>query len=126
MRTSVAAGPRRARPPQAARVAVAAGAASRAAFARASRPGTSASAASAPEIAAAGAAFATLNRGVGTRAAAPPSAQLPAAAIAAWSLVHGLSRLILDGAPPKSEAETFKRAILAPPAGERSAWTTPP
>jgi hypothetical protein len=76
--------------------------------------------------AAAGAAFATLNCGVGTRAASPPSAQIPAAAIAAWSLVHGLSRLILDGAPPKSEAEMFKRAILAPPVGERSAWTTPP
>jgi AcrR family transcriptional regulator len=70
---------------------------------------------------AANAAFATLNRGVGTRAAAPPSAQILAAAIAAWSLVHGLSHLILDGVLPKSEAETFKRAILAPPTGERSA-----
>jgi len=76
--------------------------------------------------AAARAAFATLARGVGTRSDAPPSAQIPATAIAAWSLVHGLSHLILDGVLPKSEAETFKRAILAPPAGERSAWTAPP
>ena len=44
--------------------------------------------------------------------------EIPAAAIAAWSLVHGLSHLILDGVLPKSEAEAFKRAILAPPAGE--------
>ena len=67
---------------------------------------------------AANAAFATLNRGVGTRADAPAPAQIPAAAIGAWSLVHGLSHLILDGVLPKSEAETFKRAILAPPAAE--------
>ena len=71
--------------------------------------------------AAAGAAFATLARGVGAPSDAPPSAHIPAAAIAAWSLVHGLSHLILDGVLPKSEAETFKRAILAPPAGERPA-----
>jgi AcrR family transcriptional regulator len=70
---------------------------------------------------AANAAFATLARGVGARSDAPPSAEIPAAAIAAWSLVHGLSHLILDGVLPKSEAESFKRAILAPPAGERSA-----
>jgi len=74
---------------------------------------------------AANAAFATLNRGVGTLAAAPPNAQIPAAAIAAWSLVHGLSHLILDGVLPRAEAETFKRAILAPPAGERSARGQP-
>jgi AcrR family transcriptional regulator len=52
---------------------------------------------------------------------APADPQIPAAAIAAWSLVHGLSHLILDGVLPKSEVETFKRAILAPPAGERPA-----
>ena len=75
---------------------------------------------------AANAAFATLARGVGARSDAPPSAQIPAAAIAAWSLVHGLSHLILDGVLPKSEAEAFKRAILAPPVGERPASTTPP
>jgi AcrR family transcriptional regulator len=75
---------------------------------------------------AARAAFATLTRGVGARSDAPPSAQIPAAAIAAWSLVHGLSHLILDGVLPKSEAETFKRAILAPPGGEPPAWTLPP
>ena len=64
--------------------------------------------------AAAGAAFATLNCGVGTRAASPPSAQIPAAAIAAWSLVHGLSHLILDGVLPREAAAAFKQAILGP------------
>jgi AcrR family transcriptional regulator len=71
--------------------------------------------------AAANAAFATLARGVGARAETPPTTEIPPAAIAAWSLVHGLSHLILDGVLPRSEAETFKRAILAPPAGEQSA-----
>ena len=71
--------------------------------------------------AAARAAFATLARGVGARGDAPAGPQIPAAAIGAWSLVHGLSHLILDGVLPKSEAETFKRAILAPPADVRSA-----
>ena len=37
--------------------------------------------------------------------------RIPAAAIAAWSLVHGLSHLILDGVLPV-EAETFKQAIF--------------
>jgi AcrR family transcriptional regulator len=63
---------------------------------------------------AANAAFATLNRGVGTLAAAPPNAQIPAAAIAAWSLVHGLSHLILDGVLPREAAAGFKQAILGP------------
>ena len=65
---------------------------------------------------AANAAFATLARGVGARPEAPPPTEIPAAAIAAWSLVHGLSHLILDGVLPRSDAETFKRAILAPAA----------
>lgn len=68
--------------------------------------------------AAARAAFATLVRGVGAPADAPAGSQVPAAAMAAWSLVHGLAHLVLDGVLPKSEAETFKRAILAPPAPE--------
>ena len=72
-------------------------------------------------LAAANAAFATLARGVGARADAPPSAGIPPAAIAAWSLVHGFAHLVLDGVLPKSEAETFKRAILTPPADARSA-----
>ena len=75
--------------------------------------------------AAARAAFATLARGVGARADAPAEPQIPAAAIAAWSLVHGLSHLILDGVLPKSEAEALKRAILAPPAGEQPAHGQP-
>jgi AcrR family transcriptional regulator len=65
--------------------------------------------------AAAGAAFATLNRGVGAHADASAPAQIPAAAIAAWSLVHGLSHLILDGVLPAASAEAFKGAILTPP-----------
>jgi hypothetical protein len=64
--------------------------------------------------AAANAAFATLARGVGSRADAPPSAQIPLAAIAAWSLVHGLSHLILDGVLPREAAAAFKQAILGP------------
>jgi len=32
---------------------------------------------------------------------------------------------LLGGAQSNSEVETFKQAILAPPAGERSAWTAP-
>jgi AcrR family transcriptional regulator len=67
--------------------------------------------------AAAYAAFATLNRGVGVPSDAGAGPQISAAAIAAWSLVHGLSHLILDGVLPKSEAEKFKLAILTPPAG---------
>jgi len=65
--------------------------------------------------AAAQAAFATLSRGVGALADAPPSAKTPAAAIAAWSLVHGLSHLILDGVLPREEAEAFKQALFSPP-----------
>ena len=71
--------------------------------------------------AAAGAAFTTLARGVGAGSDAPPGAQIPAAAITAWSLVHGLSHLILDGVLPRAEAETFKQAILGLAPGERDA-----
>jgi len=53
----------------------------------------------------------------GVRAHAPDSEGVDAAAIAAWSLVHGLSHLILDGVLPKADAVSFKRAILAPPNG---------
>ena len=63
--------------------------------------------------AAAAAAFATLSRGVGAPSdAPPPSAEIPAAAIAAWSLVHGLAHLILDGVLPRDAAEAFKQAVL--------------
>ena len=64
--------------------------------------------------AAADAAFATLARGVGARPDAPAGAQIPAAAIAAWSLVHGLSHLILDGVLQREAAAAFKQAILGP------------
>ena len=62
--------------------------------------------------AAAEAAFATLTRGVGARVAAPAEAQIPAAAIAAWSLVHGFSHLVLDGVLPREAAAAFKQAVL--------------
>ena len=65
--------------------------------------------------AAAEAAFDALRGGVRARGGAGEGGD--AAAIAAWSLVHGLSHLILDGVLPKGDAEAFKRAILAPPAG---------
>jgi AcrR family transcriptional regulator len=69
-----------------------------------------------PELrAAAEAAFDALRGGVRARGGAGEGGD--AAAIAAWSLVHGLSHLILDGVLPKADAETFKRAILAPPTG---------
>ena len=64
--------------------------------------------------AASDAAFATLTRGVGARPDAPAGPQIPAAAIAAWSLVHGLSHLILDGVLPREAAAAFKQAILGP------------
>ncbi len=73
-----------------------------------------------PELkAAADEAFAQLRRGVESRAAGgeDKSEGVDAAAIAAWSLVHGLSHLILDGVLPKERAEAFKQAILAPPKG---------
>jgi hypothetical protein len=47
--------------------------------------------------------------------------QIPAAAIAAWSLVHGLSHLILDGVLPRADAEAFKQAILGLAPVERGA-----
>ncbi len=73
-----------------------------------------------PELGpAANAAFALLRRGVQANPPGPFGGDVNAAAIAAWSLVHGLSRLILDGVLPKSEAETFRQAILPRPAGER-------
>jgi AcrR family transcriptional regulator len=67
-----------------------------------------------PELkAAAEEAFAQLRRGVESRASDGEGVE--AAAIAAWSLVHGLSRLILDGVLPEASAQAFKRAILAAP-----------
>ncbi|MGD1016388.1 MAG: TetR/AcrR family transcriptional regulator [Roseiarcus sp.] len=60
-------------------------------------------------------AFAVLRRGV--RSQAPQGEGVEAAALAAWSLVHGLVHLILDGVLPKESAQVFKSAILAPPKG---------
>jgi AcrR family transcriptional regulator len=62
-------------------------------------------------------AFAVLRRGVQSQAPAGEGhgAAVDAAAIAAWSLVHGLSHLILDGALPREGAQRFKQAILTPP-----------
>jgi AcrR family transcriptional regulator len=37
-------------------------------------------------------------------------------AVAAWSLVHGLSHLLLDGMLPRESASALMDAILAPPA----------
>jgi AcrR family transcriptional regulator len=65
--------------------------------------------------AAAEAAFEALRGGVRARGRAGEG--VDAAAIGAWSLVHGLSHLILDGVLPKADAEIFKRAILAAPNG---------
>ncbi len=73
-----------------------------------------------PELrAAADEAFAILCRGVVSRAAESDGQGegVDAAAIAAWSLVHGLSHLILDGVVPRESAEAFKQAILTPPKG---------
>ncbi len=73
-----------------------------------------------PELrAASDEAFAQLRRGVKSRAAEGEGQGegLDAAAIAAWSLVHGLAHLILDGVLPKESAQAFKQAILAPPKG---------
>jgi AcrR family transcriptional regulator len=39
------------------------------------------------------------------------------AAVAAWSLVHGLSHLLLDGMLPRESASALMDAILTPPAG---------
>ena len=39
------------------------------------------------------------------------------AAVAAWSLVHGLSHLLLDGMLPRESAPALMDAILTPPAG---------
>jgi len=62
-------------------------------------------------------AFAVLRRGV--QSSAPEGEgqgeSVDAVAIAAWSLAHGLSHLILDGVLPKESAEAFKQAILALP-----------
>ena len=64
-------------------------------------------------------AFAVLRRGV--QSSAPEgegqAESVEAVAIAAWSLAHGLSHLILDGVLPKESAEAFKQAILALPKG---------
>jgi AcrR family transcriptional regulator len=60
-------------------------------------------------------AFAVLRRGVQSQA--PQGEGVEAAALAAWSLVHGLVHLILDGVLPKESAQVFKSAILAPPKG---------
>ena len=71
-----------------------------------------------PELkAAADEAFAALRRGVEFRAAEGQGEGVDAAAIAAWSLVHGLSHLILDGVLPRESAQAFKQAILTPPKG---------
>jgi AcrR family transcriptional regulator len=67
-----------------------------------------------PELqAAADEAFAVLRRSVQSQA--PQVEDFDAASLAAWSLVHGLSHLILDGVLPKESAEAFKQAILALP-----------
>lgn len=67
-----------------------------------------------PELrAAAGEAFAQLRHGV--RSQAPDAENFDAAALAAWSSVHGLSHLILDGVLPAASAQAFKSAILTPP-----------
>jgi AcrR family transcriptional regulator len=69
-----------------------------------------------PELrAAADEAFAVLRRGVESRA--PEAENFDAAALAAWSLVHGLSHLILDGVVAEANAQTLKRAILTSPKG---------
>ena len=60
-------------------------------------------------------AFAQLRHGVQSQA--PEAENFDADALAAWSLVHGLSHLILDGVLPKESAEAFKQAILTPPKG---------
>ena len=66
-----------------------------------------------PELAAAtDEAFAALRGGVGPRA---DEATFEMEAISAWSLVHGLSRLVLDGVLPRESAEAFKQAMLASP-----------
>jgi AcrR family transcriptional regulator len=72
-------------------------------------------------------AFAQLRRGVRSQAPEGDGEGVDAAAIAAWSLVHGLSRLILDGVLPKESAEAFKQAILTPPkdAPDLSRFTPP-
>jgi len=44
-----------------------------------------------------------------------PEAEVDAAAYAAWSLVHGLSRLILDGVLPRERAADITDAILNTP-----------
>lgn len=77
-----------------------------------------------PELrAAADEAFAQLRRGVESRA--PEGEGVEAAAIAAWSLVHGLSHLILDGVLPRESAQAFKSAILTPPGKAASAGRPP-
>jgi len=70
-------------------------------------------------------AFAVLRRGVESRA--PQGEGVEAAALAAWSLVHGLVHLILDGVLPKESAQVFKSAILTPPkdAPDLSRFTPP-
>ncbi|MGD0641108.1 MAG: TetR/AcrR family transcriptional regulator [Roseiarcus sp.] len=74
-------------------------------------------------------AFVVLRRGVqsGAGEGQGQGEDVDAAAIAAWSLVHGLSHLILDGVLPKESAEAFKQAILSPPKGapDLSQFTAP-
>ncbi len=77
-----------------------------------------------PELrAAAEEAFAQLRHGV--RSQAPDAENFDTAALAAWSLVHGLSHLILDGVLPAASAQAFKSAILTPP-GKVAAARRPP
>jgi AcrR family transcriptional regulator len=63
-----------------------------------------------PELtAAADAAFASLQAAAARHA---HGSDVEAAAVAAWSLVHGLSHLLLDGVLPRDRAEALTAAIL--------------
>lgn len=61
---------------------------------------------------AASAAFGSLQSGVATLRK-PPEDDVNASAVAAWSLVHGLSHLLLDGVLPKARAAEYIEAILS-------------
>jgi AcrR family transcriptional regulator len=67
--------------------------------------------------AAADAAFALLRKRAEASSPGPFGGDVEATTIAAWSLVHGLSRLVLDGVLPREAAEGFKRAMLGRPPG---------
>ena len=74
---------------------------------------------------AARAAFATLARGVGARSDARRAPRFQRRQLQRGRSSTGCAHLILDGVLPKSEAETFKRAIFGPPDGAPPAWTPP-